>query len=577
MISRALPSHPACGLIEEFREALAAFLAGRLPEDVFRAQRLRLGIYAQRQAGVYMVRVKVPGGLLTAEQLQQVARLAEQYAGGRAHLTTRQDIQLHFVSLERVPAVLEQLAEVGLTTREACYNTVRNVTVCPAAGLQADEAFDVRPCAQRLAYALLGNPLTGELPRKFKIAFSGCREDCVHTAINDIGLRALLREGRRGFRMTVGGGLGPLPVEGRLLEEFVAEEELLGKVEAVLRVFNRWGNRANKHKARLKFLLRERGWDWFRESVEGEHRRILSEGGIQWPQSVPKGFGGWACGGSPPPSGPPAEEDGAAGEEYRAWLESNVRAQKQPGYRLVTVRIEQGELTVTEMRALARAAAGYGDGLIRNTPRQNVMLAWIPGGRLRVLWDELRRAGLGAAGAGEISDVTACPGSATCSLGLTKAMKLAEAVREVAAAFEEPEIRRLTIKISGCPNACAQHWVADIGFYGNARRFQGREAPYYQLVLGGGSNGAGLRLARQVHSVAGRLVPAAVRRLLEDFRSERLSGEAFGDYVRRRGLDHFRRLTRELAVPAAFDAELFRDWGDEVDFSVKLGRGECAA
>ena len=278
-----------------------------------------------------MIRTKVPGGLLTAVQMRQLARIADEFGGGKGHLTTRQNMQFHFVPLQRVPDVLHLLADVRLTTREACYNTVRNVTACPLAGLHPEEPFDVQPYARRLAFAFLHKELTDNLPRKFKVAFSGCPEDCMATAINDVGLRAVIRDGVRGFRMTVAGGLGPLPTEGRLLDEFMPAERIVNRVEAVIRVFNRHGNRKNKNKARLKFVLRERGFEWLRDAIDEAYADILANGGIAMPAEVPEGFGGFQP--QPPPRGAgellPIYE--LASETYRTWRETNTHPQKQPG------------------------------------------------------------------------------------------------------------------------------------------------------------------------------------------------------------------------------------------------------
>src|ERR1019366_3180000 len=343
--------------IEVFRRKAEAFLAGEIPEDEFRPFRLKHGIYGQRQPGVQMVRCKIPGGVATSRQLEQFARIADEFGGGRGHLTTRQNIQYHFVPLAGVSALMHLLADVGLTNREACYNTVRNVTACPWSGIARDEVFDVRPYAQRVAFAFLRQDLTGNLPRKFKIAFDGCGgRDCVAGAINDIGLRAVIRGGRRGFRMSAGGGLGPLPTEAQLLDDFVPEDHLLPKCEAVIRVFNEYGNRKNKNMARLKFVMRERGFAWLKEQIEREFSRILAHGGITWPEIVPEGFGGYQS--VPPPLG-----DGAllpvigAPHADTAWLDTNVAWQKQTGYAAVTVKVPQGNLTGDQLRALARIAS----------------------------------------------------------------------------------------------------------------------------------------------------------------------------------------------------------------------------
>src|SRR5271168_2872090 len=279
--------------IELFRSQAQLNLGGKLTDDQFRPFRLRRGIYSQRQVGVQMIRTKVPGGLLTAQQMRQLGRIADEFGGGKGHLTTRQNMQYHFVPLAQVADLLHLLADVRLTTREACYNTVRNVTACPLAGVHPQEPFDVQPYARRLAFAFLHKELTDNLPRKFKVAFEGCPDDCIGAAINDVGLRAVIRDGVHGFRMTVAGGLGPLPTEARLLDEFLPAERVVNRVEAVIRIFSLHGNRKNKNKARLKFVLRERGFEWLRDAIEEEYQDILLNGGIEMPDEVPEGFGGF--------------------------------------------------------------------------------------------------------------------------------------------------------------------------------------------------------------------------------------------------------------------------------------------
>jgi len=568
--------------IEIFRRKAEAFLAGEIPEDEFRPFRLKHGIYGQRQPGVQMVRCKIPGGVATSRQLEQFARIADEFGGGRGHLTTRQNIQYHFVPLARVSGLMHLLADVGLTNREACYNTVRNVTACPWAGIARDEVFDVRPYAQKVAYAFLRKDLTGNLPRKFKIAFDGCAgQDCIAGAINDIGLRAVVREGRRGFRMVIGGGLGPLPTEAQLLDEFVPEERLLNRCEAVIRVFNQYGNRANKNKARMKFVLRERGLEWLREHIEKEYADILANGGIAWPERVPEGFGGYQS--EPPPLGDgallPVLNAGRTGDpEYDAWVETNVQHQKQTGYAAVTVRVDQGNLTGAQLRGIARISSTAGDGLVRVAIQQNLLLAFIPLGRLPRVYTALREVGLAEPGAGRIEDVVTCPGAYTCNLGLTKTMNLGAALQTTVRQYDDPQVQRLSIKASGCPNACGQHWIADLGFYGNARKIDGKEVPYYQLLLGGGYDEQGLmRFGLAVQSIPARLAPQAVTRVLDHFIANRQPGESFRQYVMRHKVETFRALTNDLAKPADLFPEIYQDWGDDEAFSLQLGRGECAA
>ena len=567
--------------IERFRAKAQQVLAGAITDDEFRGFRLRYGIYGQRQAGVQMVRTKIPSGMLTAPQLEQLARVADEFGGGKGHLTTRQNLQYHFVPLARVADLMHMLADAGLTTREACFNTVRNVTACPLAGLSHDEAFDVRPYAQKVAYAFLRKQLTDNLPRKFKIAFDGCAHDCMASAINDIGLHALIRDGRRGFRMTVGGGLGAMPVEAQLLDEFLPEQYLVSRCEAVIRVFNKYGNRQNKFKARLKFVVRERGWNWVREEIEKAYEDILTNGGIDTPEMVPEGFGGYQS--YPQPLGqgallPVVSPNGTGHSEYDHWYRTNVRNQRQAGYAMVTIRVDQGNLTSDQMRGVARIAADAGDGLIRVLIDQNLLLGFIPLGRVKAVYKALGELELNGAGAREIEDVTTCPGAYSCNLGLTKSMNLGAALQETVRAYDDPLVRQLSIKISGCPNSCGQHWIADFGFYGNARKVDGREIPYYQMLLGGGYDRDGvMRFGLAVQSIPARLAPIAVERILDHYIANRIEGESFREYVMRFKVEFFRQATSDLAKPIEIAPEMYQDWGDDQDFSLKLGRGECAA
>jgi sulfite reductase beta subunit-like hemoprotein len=567
--------------IELFRSYAEKFVAGEITDDQFRAQRLRRGIYSQRQSGVQMIRTKVPGGNLTAAQMDQLALIADEFAGGKAHLTTRQNIQYHFIPLLQVPPLLHLLADVRLTTREACYNTVRNVTACPLSGLLEDEVFDVHPYAQRVAFAFLHKELTDSLPRKFKIAFSGCKDDCMLGSIHDVGLRAVLRDGQRGFRMVVGGGLGPLPVEAQLLDDFVPVERLVNKCEAVIRVFSKYGNRKNKNMARLKFVVRERGFAWVKEQIEKEYQDILTGSGIPTPEVVPEGFGGFQS--VPPPLGsgdllPIVTTNGHANPEYERWLATNVQRQKQPGYAMVTVKVPQGNLTGAQMRGLAVIARDAGDGLLRVAIDQNLVLAYLPLHQLPRIYAALLAIDLAGAGAQEIDDITTCPGAYSCNLALTKSMNLGAALAEELRDHPDSQVRKLKIKISGCPNSCGQHWIADLGFYGNARKIDGKEVPYYQLLLGGGYDDSGmLRFGAAVQSIPARLAPEAVRRVLDHYVANREKDETFRAYVLRHKVETFRLMTNDLAKPAELYPEMYRDWGDEVTYSLKLGRGECAS
>jgi sulfite reductase beta subunit-like hemoprotein len=571
--------------IEQFREQAEAWTAGKLTDDEFRGFRLRRGIYGQRQVGVHMVRTKVPGGILTATQLDTMASIADKFGSGRGHLTTRQNIQYHFVPLANVPSLLHMLADVRLTTREACYNTVRNITACPTAGLRHDEIFNVNPYAQRLAFAFLHRELTDSMPRKFKFALCGCKQDCSVTAIHDCGIRAVIRNEngveKRGFKMVVGGGLGPLPNEAGLLDEFVPEDQLVHKAEAILRIFNKYGNRKNKNKARLKFVLRERGLDWLKAAVEEEYQDILKNGGIPMPENVPEGFGGFEANPQPIGSGallPVVNDVHAADPAFDEWLETNVEEQRQPGYGIVTIQVNQGNLTGEQMRGLAKISRDAGDGRIRFTIDQNVILGFIPVANLRRVYEALKQIQLAKAGAHEIGDITTCPGAWTCNLGLTKSMTLGAALQGAVKDYEDPKVKSLAIKISGCPNSCGQHWIADIGFYGNARKIDGRELPYYQMMLGGGEDETGaMKFGMAINSIPARLAPVALNRVLDHYIANRNDGETFREYVMRFKVEHFRGMTSDLTKPAELFPEMYKDWGDEDDFSLQLGRGECAS
>ena len=568
--------------IERFRTHINEFLAGKLTDDQFRALRLRFGCYGQRQPNVQMIRTKIPGGKLTAGQLDALAAVSDEFAAGKGHFTTRQNLQYHFVPLAQVPDLMHKLAAAGLTTREACFNTVRNVTASPYAGLTRDEIFDVIPYVQKVAYTFLRKKLTDAMPRKFKIAFDGGGEkDRALCAIHDMGIRAVIRDGKRGFHIVIAGGLGPLPTEAQVLDEFLPEERLVNRVEAVLRVFNQYGNRQNKNKARLKFVMRERGIAWLREAIEKEYADILQNGGIEPAAFVPEGFGGYQS--KPQPLGdgsllPVVNKSSSGDPVYDRWLSTNVEEQRQHGYAIVTVLLRQGNLTSHQMRGLADLARQAGDGTLRVTIDQNVLIPFVQLANLPRVYAALSALELAESGAHELEDVTTCPGAYSCNLALTKAMNLGSALSDAVRQYDDAEVRKLAIKISGCPNSCGQHWIADLGFYGNARKIDGKEVPYYQMLLGGGIDETGvMRFGLAVQSIPARLAPQAVQRVVEHYLSARQEGETFRQYVLRHKVEFFRQKIADLIKPADMSPEMYQDWGDEEAFSLKLGRGECAA
>ncbi|MDE3196557.1 MAG: nitrite/sulfite reductase [Acidobacteriota bacterium] len=569
--------------IEAFREKAAEFLAGKITDDDFRPYRLRFGCYGQRQAGVQMMRTKVPGGLLTAAQMDRLADVADAVGGGKGHLTTRQNMQFHFVPLAQFADAMHMLHDVGMTSREACYNTVRNVTACPYAGLTRHEVFDVRPWSRKVAYAFLRKSLTDSMPRKFKIAFDGCtNSDCTIAAIHDVGAKAVIRDGERGFKIVIGGGLGPLPVEARVLDEFLPEDRIVNRIEAVLRVFNQYGNRKNRNMARLKFVLRERGFEWLKEQVDKEYADILENGGVPTPADVPEGFGGYSS--NPQPLGqgsllPVVNKSNSGDAGFDRWFEANVEEQKQTGYAMITVKVRRGNLSSSQMREIAKIAREAGDGCLRVTVEQNLVLGFVQLAFLPRVYAALNAIGLGEAGARQLNDVVTCPGAYSCNLALTKSMNLGDALEETVRNYDDPRLRDLQINVSGCPNACGQHWTAEIGFYGNARKIEGKEVPHYQLLLGGGYDETGvMRFGLQIMSLPARLATVAMTRVLDHYKANYREGETFRNYVLRHKVEFFKKeLLADLAKPAADQPDMFKDWGDEEAFSLKLGRGECAA
>jgi len=567
--------------IEKFRAAANKFMAGELTDDEFRAERLRRGVYSQRQPGVHMIRTKIPGGILTADQMDNLAEVSELFAEDKGHLTTRQNMQYHFIPLPKVADLLHKLADARLTTREACYNTVRNVTASPLSGLLADEAFDVQPYVRTVSLAFLHNELTDSLPRKFKIAFfSGGKQDDMALAIHDFGATAVIRDGKRGFRTVIGGGLGPLPNEAALLDEFLPEEQLVPRIEAVIRLFSQYGNRKNRNKARLKFVLRERGLEWVKQTIEENYADILTNGGTLAPQIVPENFGGFQTAAPPLGDGGLLPVLGATpvDPEFDRWLESNVREQKQTGYSIVTVRLPQGNMVAAQMRALAQLSRDAGDSIVRVDIDQNLHLAFIPVHNLRRVYAALKIADLAASGAGELLDTVSCPGAYSCNLALTKSMNLAAAVSEAVSGYTDKQVRGLSVKISGCPNSCGQHWIGSLGFYGNSRKVEGKEVPYYQMMLGGGYDREGmLRFGLAISSLPAKLAPVAAKRVLDHFIVNRQDGESFREYVVRNKVEFFRNMVADLAKPASYDADWFMDWGDRETYSLQLGRGECAS
>src|SRR6266566_6124700 len=498
--------------IRVIEERIQQLRSGAITEDQFRPFRLKHGTYGQRQAGVQMLRVKIPAGILTPAQLRTLAKIGDTYSTGRGHVTTRENVQFHFVQLENVPAVMRLLAGAGLTTREACGNTVRNVTGCPLAGICPGEVFDVTPYALGVSRYLLRHPEFHDLPRKFKIAFSGCEDDgnCAVAGIHDVGLIARVRGSQRGFKVLVGGGLGSLPTEAGVLSEFLPAEELLPTVEAVLRVFSETGNRKNKLKARMKFVLREKGIEEFKRLVVEKRKRSQAPAETF---TVPSPIQPSLVTIAPAPLSFSAA-DKQTDPEYDRWAEHNLMFQRQTGYGAIWIKLPAGTSYSHQMRGLADLLEKNELSGVRIAVNQDLVVPWVPFDRVRAIYDELRALDLATPGARTISDVTGCPGATTCNLGITRSLTLADVLSRELDGYTDPEIQKLRIKISGCPNSCGHHHIADIGFYGNVRKVGEQQAPYYQLLLGGKVNADGVRFGRQIRSVPARPIPAIIRELL---------------------------------------------------------------
>jgi len=565
--------------IVRFEERIRELQSGVITAEQFRPFRLKHGTYGQRQPDFQMLRVKIAAGVLTPAQLRVLAGIADEYSTGRGHLTTRENVQFHFVKLENVGAAMRLLADAGLTTREACGNTVRNVTGCPLAGICPGEAFDVTPHALGVSRYLLRHPDFHDLPRKFKIAFSGCENDgdCAVAGIHDVGLIAQVRgsngTSHRGFKVLVGGGLGSLPTEAAVLHDFLPEEELLPTIEAVLRVFNETGNRKNKLKARLKFVLREKGIEELRRLV-AEKRKVSQAPAEAF--TVPSPIKPALVTIAPTPLSSSMKE-AQSDPEYDRWAEHNLMSQRQAGYGTVWIKLPAGTFHSNQMRGLADVLEKNELAGVRIAVNQDLVVPWVPFDRVRAVYDALLALDLAAPGARTISDVTGCPGATTCNLGITRSLTLADELSRELNGYSDPEIQKLRIKISGCPNSCGHHHIADIGFYGNVRKIGDQQAPYYQLLLGGKVNADGVRFGRQILSVPARPIPGIIRELLSFYQQDRQRGETFSSWVTRTPDKAITERLRPLVDVSKAPEDLFVDWGDTETYSLKLGRGECVA
>ncbi len=569
--------------VEEFISVLERFERGELSSEEFRSFRLTRGVYGQRQMDVNMLRTKFPGGIMSAAQLRASARIARELAPkDKGHITTRQNLQFHFIKLDAMPQAMAWLDEAGSTTMEACGNTVRNITGCPYAGVSPTEPFDITPYVHAVTRLCLRAPWANDLPRKFKMAFEGCtHEDHAQTAINDVGLRARTHAGQRGFEMFVAGGLSTSPRPAYRLHSFIPATELLARIEAVVKLFGRLGNRKNRARARLKYVMKTLGEAGFVAAYEEEVAAITAEGRLH--QEIPL---------PPDESAPAANPNALAGPrvaeddpEYRNWLRT-VDPQKQAGYAVVTIKVYRGDLTSAQFDALAELVEVFSDGTLRTANNQNLLLRWVPVAALPHLYTRLQQLGLADAGSNTIVDVVSCPGAESCNLAVTASMSLAQHLtrylKNPGRSADSVELARSAdIKISGCPNSCGQHHVAAIGFHGTVRHAgDGRQIPEYQLHLGGGFNEDGVQFRRHIVKIPAQRAGEALLALLDLYRDQREPDESPRAFFRRVTKETVSAALAEHTIGMSFDNlrdEDLVDLGQEKRFDVAIGRGECAA
>jgi len=598
--------------IDIFETQMELRKRGKLDEKIFAETRLRRGVYGQRydngqrHDGIEtrslsypsngltkgpetvwdapgMQRIKIPFGGVTPDQLDVLADTAEEYSNGILHVTTRQDFQFHFIHIKDTPDLMRRLAAVGITTREACGNSVRNITACPTAGVCGGESFDVTPYAKALADFLLAHPDCQDFGRKVKIAFSGCQsEACGLVMMHDLGAIAVQKfeKGKavRGFEFYVGGGLGAVPHQAKLFSDFLPLEELLPTAQAIARVFARLGQKKNRARARLKFLVAKLGIEEFRRLVL-EEREILPPD-PRWTSYLDELP---AYGETPLKAPASLSGDQPLPEGFEEWHRSNVKAQKQPGYVVATVALPLGDLTSNQARKFADIARRYVGESIRTTVEQNLILRWVSESDLPNLYADLKAIGLAAAGGNTIVDVTACPGTDTCKLGIASSRGLAEELRTRLAAksYELDEaVRGLRIKVSGCFNSCGQHHVADLGFFGNSRTINGYKVPHFQVVLGGQWKENAGAVGQPIGAVPSKRIPDVVDRITDHFVRNRQGDESFREFTTRVGKQELRSLIEDLMRSAPTHDEnpdFYRDWGDVREFTLgDLGVGECA-
>jgi sulfite reductase (ferredoxin) len=560
--------------ILELERKIALFREGKIDEEKFRSLRLARGVYGQRQQGVQMIRIKLPYGRVTSSQLRRICKVSEEYSTGRLHITTRQDIQIHYVSLDRTPQLWAELERDDVTLREACGNTVRNVTASELAGIDPKEPFDVTPYADATFRYFLRNPVSQEMGRKFKISFSSSDEDIALSYLHDLGfipkVKTVKGKEVRGFKVLLGGGLGSQPRHSDMISEFVETDQIIPFTEAVLRIFDRHGERARRNKARMKFLVKDLGVEAFLDLVEKEKKALPYS-------SYPIEFQDYDSQKSLPNPETPALEN-QPGLDFELWKLTNVLPQKQEGYVAIGVKVSLGDFYIDQARALADLVEKYANNEVRFTLRQNFLIRDVREDLVPFFYQEFQKIGLGQRGYNTLGDITACPGTDTCNLGIASSTGIAVELEKVILE-EYPQYlqnRDLVIKISGCMNACGQHNMAHIGFQGMSMKSGKTVIPALQVLLGGGNLGDGNgRFADKVTKVPSRRGPQALRVLLDDF-EKNAGGQDFLGYYDKQGQMYFYELLKELSDASTVTESDSVDWGHNQAYEVAVGVGECA-
>ncbi|WP_031427404.1 nitrite/sulfite reductase [Flavimarina sp. Hel_I_48] len=556
--------------ILELEKKIHLFKEGKIDEERFRSLRLARGVYGQRQDGVQMIRIKLPYGKVSGDQLIRIADVADEYSTGKLHITTRQDIQIHYVSLDRTPELWAQLEKDDVTMREACGNTVRNITASETAGIDPQEPFDVSPYAHATFQFFLRNPICQEMGRKFKISFSATEEDTALSFMHDLGFIAKIKDGQKGFQVMLGGGLGSQPRQADLLYDFMPEDQLIPTVEGVLRIFDRLGERAKRLKARMKYLIKDLGKDAFMELVN-EERKALSY------KTYPIDVEAYESKLGMPTAGTPDVEINE--KAFEVWKSTNVFPQKQKGLFAIGIKTKLGDFSTEKARKLADLVKKYAANELRLSLRQNILLRHIPESSLRFFYSELEKLDFANPGYNTTVDITACPGTDTCNLGIASSTGMADILEQTLLA-EYPEYinnKDITIKISGCMNACGQHNMANIGFQGMSIRTPEKlVAPAVQVLLGGGvlGNGQG-RFADKVIKMPSKRGPQALRNILDDF-AENANGKDFLSYYDAQGQKYFYDILKPLSETDNLEPSDFVDWGNTDRYVQEVGIGECA-